>query len=116
MHTGSSGSLIIVPVLGSNPNPDSPCLEIEFESYSRPVIFPDDEQIEDYCQWIEKRNRDSSHFRHSTTYMSSPTTVSFRYHESPLPSYYPVADHRVRERHSHRSCLHRVCVYACRRC
>ena len=85
MHTGSSGSLIIVPVLGSNPNPDSPCLEIEFESYSRPVVFPDDEQIEDYCQWIEKRNRDSSHFRHSTTYMSSPTTVSPCYHESPLP-------------------------------
>ena len=60
---------------GPNPNADSPCLEIEFENYNKPVVFPDDAQIEDYCHWIEKRNRDSVHFRHSTTTISSPPPV-----------------------------------------
>ncbi|GAB6018709.1 Phosphatidylinositol 4,5-bisphosphate 3-kinase catalytic subunit alpha isoform [Chamberlinius hualienensis] len=47
---------------GSNPNKDSPCLEIEFDRFSCPVTFPSQEQIEDFAKFITLSQRDQSGF------------------------------------------------------
>lgn len=44
---------------GSNPNKDSPCLEIEFDRFSHPVTFPPFEQIQEYAQFITKLESDA---------------------------------------------------------
>lgn len=42
---------------GSNPNKDSPCLEIEFDRFSNTVIFPSIEEIEEYASYIKKMSK-----------------------------------------------------------
>lgn len=39
---------------GSNPNNDSPCLDIEFDRFSHPVEFPDYHNIEEYSKFVSK--------------------------------------------------------------
>jgi len=41
-------------VTGSNPNHDSPCLELEFEKGSHPITFPDSTQIREYAEFIAR--------------------------------------------------------------
>jgi len=43
---------LIFHITGSNPNNDSPCLEVEFARFSQPVSFPKDSQIEEYAACI----------------------------------------------------------------
>ncbi|XP_006787079.1 phosphatidylinositol 4,5-bisphosphate 3-kinase catalytic subunit alpha isoform-like [Neolamprologus brichardi] len=40
-----------IGVTGSNPNKETPCLELEFDHYSSPVKFPDMSTIEDHANW-----------------------------------------------------------------
>ena len=44
-------------MIGSNPNNDSSCLQIEFERFSHPVVFPMDSQIEEYASSILEHER-----------------------------------------------------------
>ena len=47
------GTLVTAFVIaGSNPNNDSPCLEVEFDRFGQPVSFPMDSQIEEYAACI----------------------------------------------------------------
>ncbi|KAI0224779.1 Phosphatidylinositol 4,5-bisphosphate 3-kinase catalytic subunit alpha [Lamellibrachia satsuma] len=43
-----------IGVPGSNPNNDSPCLEVEFDRFGQPVSFPQDSQIEEYAATLEQ--------------------------------------------------------------
>ncbi|XP_054159781.1 phosphatidylinositol 4,5-bisphosphate 3-kinase catalytic subunit alpha isoform-like [Oppia nitens] len=61
MPKGYDDLLNPLGMIGSNPNKDSSCLQIEFERYSHPVVFPPDGHIEEYANWIikmEKSRRD----------------------------------------------------------
>jgi len=40
-------------VLGSNNSSDAPCLELEFEKFSHPVVFPSQEIIEEYATSLD---------------------------------------------------------------
>uniref|UniRef100_A0A665TGR3 Phosphatidylinositol 3-kinase catalytic subunit type 3 n=1 Tax=Echeneis naucrates TaxID=173247 RepID=A0A665TGR3_ECHNA len=40
-----------IGVTGSNPNKETPCLELEFDHFSCPVKFPDMTTIEDHANW-----------------------------------------------------------------
>uniref|UniRef100_A0A8C0YK02 Phosphatidylinositol 4,5-bisphosphate 3-kinase catalytic subunit alpha isoform n=1 Tax=Cyprinus carpio carpio TaxID=630221 RepID=A0A8C0YK02_CYPCA len=44
-----------IGVTGSNPNKETPCLELEFDHFSSPVKFPDMATIEDHANWIISR-------------------------------------------------------------
>uniref|UniRef100_W5KR52 Phosphatidylinositol 4,5-bisphosphate 3-kinase catalytic subunit alpha isoform n=1 Tax=Astyanax mexicanus TaxID=7994 RepID=W5KR52_ASTMX len=44
-----------IGVTGSNPNKETPCLELEFDYFSSPVKFPDMATIEDHANWIISR-------------------------------------------------------------
>lgn len=59
---------------GSNPNSDSPCLELEFMRFAHPVSFPTDDQIERFAKLVSTHSQDSVHSRGSTT--ASPFNVS----------------------------------------
>lgn len=39
----------------SNPNKESPCLELEFSWFNQTVVFPDETQIEDHAHWTISR-------------------------------------------------------------
>ncbi len=41
-------------MIGSNPNNDSSCLQIEFDRFTLPVVFPPENQIEEYAAFINK--------------------------------------------------------------
>ena len=45
---------VIFVTAGSNPNNDSPCLEVEFDRFGQPVSFPQDSQIEEYAATLEQ--------------------------------------------------------------
>lgn len=68
-------------ITGSNPNRDSPCLEIEFDRFSCPVVFPSDDQIEEYGRFVHVAQRDfrlgsvSSHGSGSSSSSLSSTMV-----------------------------------------
>ena len=49
MPQGLDDMLNVIGIPGSNPNSDSPCLELEFEWFGHPVSFPSDEQIENFA-------------------------------------------------------------------
>lgn len=49
MPQGLDDTLNVIGIPGSNPNSDSPCLELEFTMYNKPVSFPSDEQIMIYA-------------------------------------------------------------------
>lgn len=59
MPKGMDELLNPVGMVGSNPNKDSPCLEIEFERFANLVTFPSMQQIEEYAQFVTKLERDS---------------------------------------------------------
>ena len=40
---------------GSNPNNDSPSLEIEFERYGKPVSFPSEQEIQEFGRLFAKQ-------------------------------------------------------------
>ncbi|XP_015226853.1 PREDICTED: phosphatidylinositol 4,5-bisphosphate 3-kinase catalytic subunit alpha isoform [Cyprinodon variegatus] len=40
-----------IGVTGSNPNKETPCLELEFDHFSCPVKFPNMSQIEEHANW-----------------------------------------------------------------
>uniref|UniRef100_A0A667Z5W5 phosphatidylinositol-4,5-bisphosphate 3-kinase n=1 Tax=Myripristis murdjan TaxID=586833 RepID=A0A667Z5W5_9TELE len=40
-----------IGVTGSNPNKETPCLELEFDHFSSPVKFPDMTTIEEHANW-----------------------------------------------------------------
>ncbi|XP_013776261.1 phosphatidylinositol 4,5-bisphosphate 3-kinase catalytic subunit alpha isoform-like [Limulus polyphemus] len=44
---------------GSNPNKDSPCLEIEFDRFSNTVVFPSMDQVEEYAKFVSKLDRNN---------------------------------------------------------
>ncbi|XP_061618955.1 phosphatidylinositol 4,5-bisphosphate 3-kinase catalytic subunit alpha isoform isoform X5 [Phyllopteryx taeniolatus] len=44
-----------IGVAGSNPNKESPCVELEFSWFNQPVVFPDEQQIEEHANWIISR-------------------------------------------------------------
>ncbi|XP_063057894.1 phosphatidylinositol 4,5-bisphosphate 3-kinase catalytic subunit alpha isoform isoform X1 [Engraulis encrasicolus] len=44
-----------IGVTGSNPNKETPCLELEFDYFSSPVKFPDMTTVEDHANWIISR-------------------------------------------------------------
>ncbi|KAH0624170.1 hypothetical protein JD844_007649 [Phrynosoma platyrhinos] len=44
-----------IGVTGSNPNKETPCLELEFDWFSSPVKFPDMSVIEDHANWTISR-------------------------------------------------------------
>ncbi|RWS15774.1 Phosphatidylinositol-4:5-bisphosphate 3-kinase catalytic subunit alpha-like isoform [Dinothrombium tinctorium] len=65
-------------MIGSNFNKDSPCLQIEFDRYSCPVIFPTKEQITDYSRFVRKqeengRSTGCKDFQQSRLLCNSPT-------------------------------------------
>lgn len=47
-------------MIGSNPNNDSSCLQIEFDRFSPPVVFPPETQIEEYATFINKLEREKN--------------------------------------------------------
>lgn len=64
----------ILGICGSNPNKDSPCLELEFDRYIHPVSFPTDAQIEQYANFLNSFDPNSAQARGSTT---APVMVGF---------------------------------------
>uniref|UniRef100_A0A5F8GEL2 Phosphatidylinositol 4,5-bisphosphate 3-kinase catalytic subunit alpha isoform n=1 Tax=Monodelphis domestica TaxID=13616 RepID=A0A5F8GEL2_MONDO len=44
-----------IGVTGSNPNKETPCLELEFDWFSNPVKFPDMAVIEEHANWTVSR-------------------------------------------------------------
>ncbi|KAJ7418588.1 phosphatidylinositol 4,5-bisphosphate 3-kinase catalytic subunit alpha isoform-like protein [Pitangus sulphuratus] len=44
-----------IGVTGSNPNKETPCLELEFDWFSNPVKFPDMAVIEEHANWTISR-------------------------------------------------------------
>ncbi|XP_035996739.1 phosphatidylinositol 4,5-bisphosphate 3-kinase catalytic subunit alpha isoform isoform X1 [Fundulus heteroclitus] len=44
-----------IGVTGSNPNKETPCLELEFEHFSGPIKYPDMKAVEDHANWITSR-------------------------------------------------------------
>uniref|UniRef100_A0A8C6XAR2 Phosphatidylinositol 4,5-bisphosphate 3-kinase catalytic subunit alpha isoform n=1 Tax=Naja naja TaxID=35670 RepID=A0A8C6XAR2_NAJNA len=46
-----------IGVTGSNPNKETPCLELEFDWFSSPVKFPDMSVIEEHANWIISREQ-----------------------------------------------------------
>ncbi len=47
-------------MIGSNPNNDSSCLQIEFDRFTSPVVFPPENQIEEYAAFINKHEREKN--------------------------------------------------------
>ena len=56
---------------GSNPNSDSPCLELEFEWFGHPVSFPSDEQIEKFAHQSLTGMTLVSYYHHPSTHKNS---------------------------------------------
>ena len=52
--------------LGSNPNKDSSCLEIEFERYKHPVIFPSKEEFRLYEETLRNSSFNPIHTQGTT--------------------------------------------------
>uniref|UniRef100_A0A8C8CCP4 Phosphatidylinositol 4,5-bisphosphate 3-kinase catalytic subunit alpha isoform n=1 Tax=Oncorhynchus tshawytscha TaxID=74940 RepID=A0A8C8CCP4_ONCTS len=48
---GLEDLLNAIGVTGSNPNKETPCLELEFDHFSNPVKFPDMPAIEEHANW-----------------------------------------------------------------
>uniref|UniRef100_A0A7N5ZT03 phosphatidylinositol-4,5-bisphosphate 3-kinase n=1 Tax=Anabas testudineus TaxID=64144 RepID=A0A7N5ZT03_ANATE len=44
-----------IGVTGSNPNKETPCLELEFDHFSSPVKYPDMNAVEDHSNWTISR-------------------------------------------------------------
>ncbi|XP_061539060.1 phosphatidylinositol 4,5-bisphosphate 3-kinase catalytic subunit alpha isoform-like isoform X2 [Phycodurus eques] len=44
-----------IGVTGSNPNKETPCLELEFDHFSSPVKYPDMNAVEDHANWTISR-------------------------------------------------------------
>uniref|UniRef100_H2M7Z5 phosphatidylinositol-4,5-bisphosphate 3-kinase n=1 Tax=Oryzias latipes TaxID=8090 RepID=H2M7Z5_ORYLA len=44
-----------IGVTGSNPNKETPCLELEFEHFSSPVKYPDMNAVEEHANWTISR-------------------------------------------------------------
>ncbi|XP_016382436.1 phosphatidylinositol 4,5-bisphosphate 3-kinase catalytic subunit alpha isoform-like [Sinocyclocheilus rhinocerous] len=65
-----------IGVSGSNPNKETPCVELEFPWFNQTVVFPDEQQIEEHANWKSPyRRRTQSNCAHSaveTRCMSSP--------------------------------------------
>uniref|UniRef100_A0A673IF36 phosphatidylinositol-4,5-bisphosphate 3-kinase n=1 Tax=Sinocyclocheilus rhinocerous TaxID=307959 RepID=A0A673IF36_9TELE len=40
-----------IGVSGSNPNKETPCVELEFPWFNQTVVFPDEQQIEEHANW-----------------------------------------------------------------
>ena len=57
---------------GSNPNTESPCLDIEFEKQNVPLCYPPDDQINQFMKYINNQNRDPNS-------PSGDGTVSYKY-------------------------------------
>ncbi|CAG2164937.1 unnamed protein product [Oppiella nova] len=54
MPKGYEDLLNPLGMIGSNPNNDSSCLQIEFDRFALPVVYPPDPQIEEYAIFINK--------------------------------------------------------------
>ncbi|RWS28858.1 Phosphatidylinositol-4:5-bisphosphate 3-kinase catalytic subunit alpha-like isoform [Leptotrombidium deliense] len=62
----------------SNDNKDSPCLEVEFDKFACPVVFPPKEQIDEYAKFVLKQeesgrssgNKDFQKSRQKTSVVS----------------------------------------------
>ncbi|XP_043954073.1 phosphatidylinositol 4,5-bisphosphate 3-kinase catalytic subunit alpha isoform-like isoform X2 [Gambusia affinis] len=44
-----------IGVAGSNPNKETPCVELEFSRFNQTVVFPDEQQIEEHANWTISR-------------------------------------------------------------
>ncbi|KAM7366663.1 hypothetical protein PAMP_016079 [Pampus punctatissimus] len=44
-----------IGVAGSNPNKETPCVELEFSWFNQTVVFPDEQQIEEHANWTISR-------------------------------------------------------------
>ncbi|XP_051956820.1 phosphatidylinositol 4,5-bisphosphate 3-kinase catalytic subunit alpha isoform isoform X2 [Xyrauchen texanus] len=44
-----------IGVSGSNPNKETPCVELEFPWFNQTVVFPDEQQIEEHANWSISR-------------------------------------------------------------
>uniref|UniRef100_H3CP25 C2 PI3K-type domain-containing protein n=1 Tax=Tetraodon nigroviridis TaxID=99883 RepID=H3CP25_TETNG len=44
-----------IGVAGSNPNKETPCVELEFSWFNQTVVFPDEQQIEEHANWAISR-------------------------------------------------------------
>lgn len=57
MPKGHDELLHPLGMLGSNPNRDSSCLQIEFDRFSPPAVFPPDPLIEEYASFVMECER-----------------------------------------------------------
>lgn len=60
MPKGHDELLHPLGMIGSNPNKDSSCLQLEFDRFTAPVLFPPESQIEEYASFVVQLEQEKS--------------------------------------------------------
>lgn len=58
MPKGMDELLNPIDTTGSNPNKDSPCLELQFDRFGSTVVYPSIKEVEEYAEFASKLERD----------------------------------------------------------
>lgn len=58
MPKGMDELLNPIDTTGSNPNKDSPCLELQFERFGSTVVYPSINEVEDYAEFASKLEKE----------------------------------------------------------
>ncbi|KAK5931618.1 hypothetical protein CesoFtcFv8_000124 [Champsocephalus esox] len=65
-----------IGVAGSNPNKETPCVELEFSWFNQTVVFPDDQQIEEHADWTVSRELGYSYCHGLSSRLACDSSVS----------------------------------------
>lgn len=60
MPKGMDELLNPIDTTGSNPNKDSPCLELQFDRFGSTVVYPSFKEVEDYAEFASKLEKGDS--------------------------------------------------------
>lgn len=58
MPKGMDELLNPIDTTGSNPNKDSPCLELQFDRFGSTVVYPSSKEVEDYAEFVSKLEKE----------------------------------------------------------
>ena len=105
MPKGFDDLLNPLGMIGSNPNNDSSCLQIEFDRFSPPVVFPPESQIEEYATFINKLELEknlpafAAHTQSSCRYQSQePVPLNDKNHLNEILNRDPLSELSEQER------------------
>ncbi|AWO97415.1 Phosphatidylinositol-4-5-bisphosphate 3-kinase catalytic subunit alpha [Scophthalmus maximus] len=65
-----------IGVAGSNPNKETPCVELEFSWFNQTVVFPDEQQIEEHANWTISRELGYNYCPGLTSRLACDVSVS----------------------------------------